>query len=134
MLLLFSGAADINLIVSFQRYLKSDRTSSSLALLIGIKLECTGLPGKSGFLFTLSSKRAKVGSTAVQQYRGTFLVPLQVPSVLFQHSTVFGTVGTFSARLPRFSVLLCGMQLKSFKRSSNYGEALPNLAHAIRSG
>ena len=52
------------------------------------------------------------------QYRGTFLVPLPVPSVLFQHSTVFGTVGTFLARLPRYWVLLCGLELKSFKSSS----------------
>ena len=75
-----------------------------------------------------SSQRWAVG------YRGTFVVPLPVPSVLFQHSNVFGTVGTFLARLPRYSVLLCGMELKSFKRRSNYGEPLSNLAHVIRSG
>ena len=58
----------------------------------------------------------EVGSTGVQKYCGTFLVPLSVPSVLFQNSTVFGTVVTFLARLPRYSVLLLGMELKSFKR------------------
>ena len=68
------------------------------------------------------------------QYRGTFLVPLPVPSVLFQNSTDFGTIGTFSALLPRYSVILRGMELKSFKRSSNYGEALSNITHVIRSG
>ena len=51
------------------------------------------------------------------QYRGTFLVPLSVTSVLFQKSTVFGTVVTFLARLPWYSVLLRGMELKPFKRS-----------------
>ena len=80
-----------------------------------------------------SKARSEVGSTAVLQ-RGTFLVPLPVPSVLFENSTVFDTVGTFLARLPRYSVLLCGMERKSFKRSSNYGEALSNLARVIRSG
>ena len=69
---------------------------------------------------------AGVGSATIQKYLGTvtlyFLVPLSVPSVLFL------------VRLTRYSVLLCEMGLKSFKRSWKYGETLPNLAHVIRSG
>ena len=37
---------------------------------------------------------AELGSTAVLQ-RGTFLVPLSVPSILFKKCTVFGAVVTF---------------------------------------
>ena len=69
---------------------------------------------------------AGVGSATIQKYLGTvtlyFLVPLSVPSVLFL------------ARLTRYSAFLCEMELKSFKRSWKYEEALPNLAHVIRSG
>ena len=38
--------------------MKSDRTSSSFALLIEIKLEYTGLHGKFGLLFALRSEKA----------------------------------------------------------------------------
>ena len=34
------------------------------------------------------------------KYRSTFLIPLSILSVLFQKSTVFGTVVTFLAHLP----------------------------------
>ena len=58
MLVLFSGIANINSMVSSQRCLKSDSTSSSLALLIGIKLDYTDLHGKSGLSFALRSEKA----------------------------------------------------------------------------
>ena len=50
----------------------------------------TGAPNAA--LFSLQAK-AIIGR--VGQYRGTFLVPLSVPSILFKKCTVFGTVVTF---------------------------------------
>ena len=41
----------------------------------------------------------------------------EVGSAAVFFSTVFGTVVTFLARLPRYSVLLYGMELKSFNGS-----------------
>ena len=68
MLLLFSGIANVNSMVSSQRCLKSDRTSSSLALLIGIKLEYTGFHGKSGLSFALRSDKADSVKPYIDDY------------------------------------------------------------------
>ena len=46
------------------------------------------------------------------QYRGTFLVPLSVPSLLFKNCTVFGTVDTFFAILSSLLGTICGMEFK----------------------
>ena len=46
------------------------------------------------------------------QYRGTFLVPLSVPSLLFKNCTVFGTVDTFFALLSSLLGTICGTEFK----------------------
>ena len=115
---------------------RKNRKESKLILCANFTAIANFLTGKWVFINILTGKQRwevpRYKSTAILK-RGTFLVPLSVTSVLFQKSTVFGTVVTFLARLPRYSVLLCGMELKPFKRSWNYGEALSNLAHVIRS-
>ena len=46
------------------------------------------------------------------QYRGTFLVPLSIPSLLFKNCTVFGTVDTFFALLSSLLGTICVMEFK----------------------
>ena len=53
-------------------------------------------------------------------YRGTFLVPLSVPSLLFKNCTVFGTVDTFFALLSSLLGTICGMEFKYKLRQNRY--------------
>ena len=59
-----------------------------------------------------TSLNTEVGSTAVLLYRGTFLLPLSVPSLLFKNCSVFGTVDTFFALLSSLLGTICGMEFK----------------------
>ena len=55
---------------------------------------------------------ARAGLYRGGQYRGTFLIPLSVPSLLFKNCTVFGTVDTFFALLLSLLGTICGMEFK----------------------
>ena len=61
------------------------------------------------FILPLQKQNIQVESRG-GQYRGTFLVPLSVPSLLFKNCTFFGTADTFFALLSSIFGTICEME------------------------